>query len=57
MLIVAITSNKGLCGGFNSNVIKEVYKLLQTEYSSKKAEIICIGKKGGRYFVKKKQCN
>ena len=53
VLIVAITSNKGLCGGFNSNVIKEVIKLLQTEYSSKKAEIICIGKKGGDILSKK----
>ena len=53
VLIVAITSNKGLCGGFNSNVIKEVIKLLQTEYSSKIAEIICIGKKGGDILSKK----
>ena len=53
VLIVAITSNKGLCGGFNSNVIKEVIKLLQTEYASKKAEIICIGKKGGDILSKK----
>ena len=53
VLIVAITSNKGLCGGFNSNVIKEVIKLLQTEYSSKKAEIICFGKKGGDILSKK----
>ena len=53
VLIVAITSNKGLCGGFNSNVIKEVIKLLQTEYSSKKAEIICIGKKGEDILSKK----
>ena len=53
VLIVAITSNKGLCGGFNSNVIKEVIKLLQTEYSSKKAEIIFIVKKGGDILSKK----
>ena len=47
VLIIAITSNKGLCGGFNSNVIKEVTKLIETKYSSKKVEIACIGKKGG----------
>ena len=52
-LIVAITSNKGLCGGFNSNVIKEVYKLTDTKYSSKKVEIVCIGKKGGDILSKK----
>ncbi len=53
VLIVAITSNKGLCGGFNSNVIKEVSKLIATKYSSKKAEIICIGKKGRDVLSKK----
>ena len=53
VLIVAITSNKGLCGGFNSNIIKEVYKLTDTKYSSKKADIVCIGKKGGDILSKK----
>jgi len=53
VLIVAITSNKGLCGGFNSNVIKEVSKLIETKYSSNKAEIICIGKKGRDVLSKK----
>ena len=53
VLIVAITSNKGLCGGFNSNVIKEVYNLTDTKYSSKKVDIVCIGKKGGDILSKK----
>ena len=53
VLIIAITSNKGLCGGFNSNVIKEVTKLIETKYSSKKVEIACIGKKGGDILSKK----
>ena len=53
ILVVAITSNKGLCGGFNSNVIKEVSRLIETKYLSKKVEIICIGKKGGDVLSKK----
>ena len=53
ILVVAITSNKGLCGGFNSNVIKEVSRLIETKYVSKKVEIICIGKKGGDVLSKK----
>ena len=53
ILAVAITSNKGLCGGFNSNVIKEVSRLIETKYLSKKVEIICIGKKGGDVLSKK----
>ena len=50
ILIVAITSNRGLCGGFNSNVVKKVEELLLTTYESYyksgKVEILAIGKKG-----------
>ena len=53
ILVVAITSNRGLCGGFNSNVIKEVSRLIETKYLSKKVEILCIGKKGGDILSKK----
>ncbi len=53
ILVVAITSNRGLCGGFNSNVIKEVSRLIETKYVSKNVEIICIGKKGRDILSKK----
>lgn len=43
VLIVAITSNRGLCGGFNNNVIKRV-NILSKEYNSK-ITIVPIGKK------------
>lgn len=33
ILIVSITSNKGLCGAFNANVIKEVMNLIQDDYA------------------------
>jgi len=50
ILIVAITSNRGLCGGFNSNVVKKVEELLNTTYESfyqrGAVDIIAIGKKG-----------
>ena len=49
ILIIAITSNRGLCGGFNSNVVKKTTELFtQTfkEYSEKgKVDVIAIGKK------------
>ncbi len=49
ILIVAITSNRGLCGGFNSNVIKKVEELLATTYDSYHekglVDILAIGKK------------
>lgn len=50
ILIVAITSNRGLCGGFNSNVVKKTSEFItQTykEYSQKgKIDVVAIGKKG-----------
>lgn len=45
VLIVAITSNRGLCGAFNSNIIKESKKLADT-YAGKQVDFISIGKKG-----------
>lgn len=46
VLIVAITSNRGLCGAFNSNVIKEINQLVQNKYAGKKVDFLTIGKKG-----------
>lgn len=43
-LIVAIASDKGLAGAFNSNVIKEVESLLTTTYANDEVEILTIGK-------------
>ncbi|MCR4681163.1 MAG: ATP synthase F1 subunit gamma [Bacteroidales bacterium] len=50
VVILAITSNKGLCGAFNSNIIKTVNHVVETEYASQhhagNVKLICIGKKG-----------
>ncbi|XOV66709.1 MAG: ATP synthase F1 subunit gamma [Fluviicola sp.] len=43
--IVAITSNRGLCGGFNNNVIKQVNALLKGEYAGYNTKVISVGKK------------
>jgi F-type H+-transporting ATPase subunit gamma len=45
VLIVAITSNRGLCGAFNTNVIKQV-KIVADSYAGKQVDIFAIGKKG-----------
>ena len=46
-LIVAITSDRGLCGGFNAVVVKEVIRLIQNEKAqSHQIKILCIGYKG-----------
>ena len=46
VLIVAITSNRGLCGGFNSSVIKGSIKHIEDNYQGKQVDILSIGKKG-----------
>lgn len=46
VLIVAVTSNRGLAGAFNSNVIKEVRNLTENAYAGKKVDYVTIGKKG-----------
>ena len=52
LLFVVITSNKGLCGGFNSNIIKEVYNI-SSENGSKRPDLLTIGKKGDDILKKK----
>ena len=52
LLIIVITSNKGLCGGFNSNIIKEVYNI-SSQYGTKKPDLLTIGKKGNDILKKK----
>jgi F-type H+-transporting ATPase subunit gamma len=50
VVVVAITSNKGLCGAFNSNIIKTVNHLIEEKYAEQhragNLRLICIGKKG-----------
>ena len=50
VLLVSITSNRGLCGGFNSNVIKTVKRLAETEYQGKNVTVLSIGKKSTEAF-------
>ncbi|MNF25608.1 ATP synthase gamma chain [compost metagenome] len=51
VLVVAITSNRGLCGAFNSNVIKEV-KNRSDFYAGKQVDVFAIGKKGNDILAK-----
>jgi len=51
VLIVAITSNRGLCGAFNTNVIKEA-KSRSEYYEGKQVDVFAIGKKGNDILSK-----
>ena len=44
VLLIGVSSNKGLCGGFNNNIIKRV-KTLKEEYSQANVDLLSIGKK------------
>lgn len=45
VLLVAVSSNRGLCGGFNNNIIKKVNQLIAEDYASDSVQILCLGKK------------
>ena len=52
VLIVAVTSNRGLAGAFNSNIIKQVTKLTNETYANKDVSYLAIGKKANDAFKK-----
>ncbi len=56
VLLIVITSNRGLCGSFNSNVIKETVRIAEEEYDSqyrnRRLWLMTIGKNAGDYFRK-----
>jgi len=51
-LIVVVTSNRGLCGGFNSSVIKEAVKNIEANYQGVEVDLLTIGKKGNDILSK-----
>lgn len=55
-LIIVVTSDRGLCGGYNSNLIKLAKSLLQdkfaTQFAAGNVHILPIGKKGYESFTK-----
>lgn len=55
--VVVVTSNRGLAGAFNTNVIKAAVEVMNTKYAEVMAKgnlsVLCIGKKGNDYFRKR----
>lgn len=60
ILIIAVSSDRGLCGSFNSTVFKGVNRVIEEKYAAQFAKgnvtVLSIGKKSGDYFSKRK-CN
>ena len=52
VLIVSITSNRGLCGGFNSNIFKKSTELANSVYNDSDVSFVAIGKKGNDFLQK-----
>jgi len=56
VLIVIVTSDRGLCGGFNTNVIKATNVLLNDKYKAQvqkgNVSILTLGKRGNDYYLK-----
>jgi F-type H+-transporting ATPase subunit gamma len=51
VLVVAITSNRGLCGAFNANIIKKTRQLIEA-YTDQNVSLLTIGKKGSELLEK-----
>jgi len=56
VLVVVFSSNKGLCGPFNTNIIKTANRLIEDKYSQQASKgnvhVISFGKKGSDFFEK-----
>lgn len=52
VLVVVVTSNRGLCGAFNSSVIKESIRLTKDTYQGKQVDFVTLGKKGNDILKK-----
>jgi len=59
VLMIVVTSNRGLAGAFNSNIIKAAVHKINNQYAAAKKNgnlsILCVGKKGNDYFRKRYQ--
>lgn len=57
LLVIVVTSDRGLCGAFNANVAKAALAVIDEKYPKQKASgnitIMPIGKKGAEYFTKR----
>lgn len=53
--IVVVTADRGLCGAFNTNIIKEASRYIDEDVkkSGKDYKLYCLGKKGADYFGKR----
>jgi F-type H+-transporting ATPase subunit gamma len=55
--LIVVAADRGLCGAFNSNVLKAATNLINTRYAALNAagnvDIVCVGKRSADYFAKR----
>jgi F-type H+-transporting ATPase subunit gamma len=52
VLLIPVTSNRGLCGGFNSQIVKATNELIKNKYADKNVNVLSIGKKAADVLVR-----
>ncbi|GAB4329794.1 MAG: F0F1 ATP synthase subunit gamma [Calditrichia bacterium] len=50
--LVAVTADRGLCGAFNSNIIRRTLQQIE-QHKDKEVELVCVGRKGYEFFNKR----
>lgn len=55
--VVVVTSDRGLCGAFNANIVKAAINHIKTNYAEMykagNLKLVCVGKKGYDYFIRR----
>ena len=54
LLFIVVTSNRGLCGAFNSGLVKAFQEAIKNEYAGKEYDAIAIGKQGQKLMLTRK---
>ena len=52
ILLIVVSSNRGLAGAFNSNVVKMAWSMIKGEFKDSKVSVLCVGKKANDAFKK-----
>ena len=52
--LLVLTSDKGLCGGFNSNILRHAYNVMRNKRDQHDIKLLCVGKKSVDYFKHRK---
>jgi len=57
VVVILITADRGLCGAFNTNIVKLAYKLIHEDYAAQHSKngvsLICAGSRGFDFFRKR----